>query len=59
MAKPLARYRDDQDLDDMLKEAEREGDPMMAFLKKKQSKKQAVAGVKGQGRLQNLNNSNA
>ncbi|XP_038062834.1 BUD13 homolog isoform X3 [Patiria miniata] len=46
MDKPLARYRDDQDLDDMLKGAEREGDPMMAFLKKKQTKTQAAMGVK-------------
>ncbi|XP_056398948.1 BUD13 homolog [Hyla sarda] len=35
MAKPLARYIDDEDLDRMLREQEREGDPMAKFLKKK------------------------
>ena len=35
MAKPLARYRDDEDLERMLKEREREGDPMLKFIKKK------------------------
>ena len=38
VAKPLTRYQDDEDLDNMLKEQEREGDPMLAFLKKKKSK---------------------
>ncbi|XP_035699250.1 BUD13 homolog [Branchiostoma floridae] len=38
MDKPLARYRDDNDLDQMLKEQDREGDPMLAFLSKKKSK---------------------
>lgn len=35
MSKPLARYADDEDLERMLKEREREGDPMLKFLKKK------------------------
>lgn len=35
MSKPLARYRDDEDLERLLKEREREGDPMLAFMKKK------------------------
>ena len=35
MSKPLARYRDDEDLEILLKEREREGDPMLAFIKKK------------------------
>ena len=35
MQKPLARYQDDKDLDDMLKEQDRDGDPMLAFIKKK------------------------
>lgn len=42
MSKPLARYIDDTDLDRMLREQERDGDPMAKFLKKKneeQSKK--------------------
>ncbi|XP_046353029.1 BUD13 homolog [Haliotis rufescens] len=38
-AKPLARYRDDDDLDELLKTREREGDPMAAFLKKKKKNK--------------------
>ena len=33
MSKPLARYADDEDLEQMLKE--KEGDPMLAFMKKK------------------------
>ena len=35
MSKPLARYADDEDLEQMLKEKEKEGDPMLAFMKKK------------------------
>ncbi|XP_792607.3 BUD13 homolog [Strongylocentrotus purpuratus] len=46
MAKPLARYKDDQDLDQMLKEQDRAGDPMLAFLKKKESNAMAKAGIK-------------
>nr|XP_008121795.1 PREDICTED: BUD13 homolog [Anolis carolinensis] len=38
MQKPLARYIDDQDLDKMLREQEREGDPMAGFLRKKKAK---------------------
>ncbi|KAH0623369.1 hypothetical protein JD844_031639 [Phrynosoma platyrhinos] len=38
MQKPLARYIDDQDLDKMLREQEREGDPMADFLRKKKAK---------------------
>ena len=34
MSKPLARYADDEDLETMLKQREREGDPMLAFIKK-------------------------
>ena len=39
MSKPLARYKDDEDLERLLKEREREGDPMLKFLKKKKHKK--------------------
>ena len=39
MTKPLARYRDDSDLDEMLRNEDREGDPMLAFLQKKKKKK--------------------
>ena len=35
MSKPLARYVDDEDLERMLKERERDGDPMLKFIKKK------------------------
>ncbi|XP_053126209.1 BUD13 homolog isoform X2 [Hemicordylus capensis] len=38
MQKPLARYIDDQDLDKMLREQEREGDPMANFIRKKKAK---------------------
>ncbi|XP_062613069.1 BUD13 homolog [Saccostrea cucullata] len=37
MSKPLARARDDKDLDNMLKDMERADDPMLAFIKKKKS----------------------
>ncbi|XP_061175983.1 BUD13 homolog [Saccostrea echinata] len=37
MSKPLARARDDKDLDAMLKDMERADDPMLAFIKKKKS----------------------
>ncbi|KAK6622787.1 hypothetical protein RUM43_008630 [Polyplax serrata] len=35
MSKPLARYRDDKDLEEMLKNQEREGDPMLEYIRKK------------------------
>lgn len=38
MDKPLARYKDDQDLDVLLRERDREGDPMLAFLSKGKTK---------------------
>ncbi|NXI34863.1 BUD13 protein, partial [Galbula dea] len=38
MQKPLARYIDDQDLDRMLREQEREGDPMAEFIRKRKAK---------------------
>ncbi|WAR04469.1 LOW QUALITY PROTEIN: BUD13-like protein [Mya arenaria] len=36
--KPMARYRDDEDLDQMLREMDRAEDPMLAFMKKKKNK---------------------
>ncbi|XP_037323785.2 BUD13 homolog [Pungitius pungitius] len=36
--KPLARHRDDEDLDRMLREQQREGDPMAAMLRKKKER---------------------
>ena len=41
MDKPLARDKDDQDLDAHLKAIERVEDPMLAFIKKKQKKAQS------------------
>ncbi|XP_036717673.1 BUD13 homolog isoform X1 [Balaenoptera musculus] len=38
MQKPLARYIDDEDLDRMLREKEREGDPMANLIKKNKAK---------------------
>nr|XP_012226814.1 PREDICTED: BUD13 homolog isoform X1 [Linepithema humile]XP_012226815.1 PREDICTED: BUD13 homolog isoform X1 [Linepithema humile] len=38
MNKPLARYADDADLDKELREQEREGDPMLEYIKQKQIK---------------------
>ncbi|KAG7198667.1 hypothetical protein KM043_006022 [Ampulex compressa] len=38
MSKPLARYADDVDLDKHLREQEREGDPMLDYIKQKQIK---------------------
>jgi len=36
--KPMARYRDDEDLDQMLREMDRAEDPMLAYVKKKKTK---------------------
>jgi len=36
--KPLARYSDDADLDARLREREREGDTMLAYIRKKKEK---------------------
>ena len=36
--KPLARYIDDQDLDKLLREKEREDDPMLQYLRKENQK---------------------
>lgn len=38
-SKPLARAKDDADLDDYLKAQDRAGDPMLKFLKKKDKKR--------------------
>lgn len=45
--KPLARHIDDEDLDRMLREQEREGDPMAAMLRKKKDKNAHLKGIKG------------
>ncbi|KAF7665261.1 hypothetical protein LDENG_00141910 [Lucifuga dentata] len=44
--KPLARHRDDEDLDRMLREQEREGDPMAAMLRRKKDRNSKSQGVK-------------
>ncbi|XP_023656191.2 BUD13 homolog [Paramormyrops kingsleyae] len=44
--KPLARHIDDEDLDRMLRDQEREGDPMAAMLRKKKEKDSQRKGVK-------------
>ena len=36
--KPLARYIDDQDLDKLLREKEREDDPILQYLRKENQK---------------------
>ncbi|KAG5892925.1 hypothetical protein JTB14_006239 [Gonioctena quinquepunctata] len=45
MNKPLARYADDEDLEKYLKEQERDGDPMLMYIRKKKKKKAVEAGV--------------
>lgn len=47
MSKPLARYADDQDLEKYLKEQERDGDPMLDYIRKKKKKKKVEAGIPG------------
>lgn len=42
MSKPVARYKDDSDLDAFLKAQEREGDPMLDYIRKKQSESHPV-----------------
>uniref|UniRef100_A0A8C6WE76 BUD13 homolog n=1 Tax=Neogobius melanostomus TaxID=47308 RepID=A0A8C6WE76_9GOBI len=42
--KPLARHRDDEELDKMLREQERDGDPMAAMLRRKKEQKPRYKG---------------
>lgn len=44
--KPLARHLDDEDLDRMLREQEREGDPMAAMLRRKKERNTKMKGLK-------------
>ncbi|CAG9769879.1 unnamed protein product [Ceutorhynchus assimilis] len=44
MSKPLARYADDEDLERHLKEQERDGDPMLAYIRQKRKKKHVDEG---------------
>ncbi|XP_017349007.2 BUD13 homolog isoform X2 [Ictalurus punctatus] len=50
--KPLARHIDDEDLDKMLREQERDGDPMAALLRKKKEKNAKTKGIKERPRYQ-------
>lgn len=43
MSKPLARYADDKDLEKHLRDQEREGDPMLQYIRSKRKE----SGVKG------------
>ncbi|XP_050080620.1 BUD13 homolog [Anopheles maculipalpis] len=45
MEKPLARYADDKDLDEYLKQQERDGDPMLEYLRSKQKEENKRAGI--------------
>ena len=47
MTKPLARSREDQDLERLLKGRDRDGDPMLVFLKKKKKRQLELSGKKG------------
>ncbi|XP_038217265.1 BUD13 homolog [Zerene cesonia] len=38
-AKPLARYKDDRDLENQLKEIERDGDPMLKYIRERKREK--------------------
>ena len=40
-SKPVARFRDDADLDAAQREMDREGDPMLKFIKRKKEKQQS------------------
>ncbi|XP_054283710.1 BUD13 homolog [Macrosteles quadrilineatus] len=46
MNKPLARYKDDTDLDEFLKAQDREGDPMLDYIKRKQTESTSLQGEK-------------
>ena len=45
MSKPLARYADDDDLDKFLKAQDREGDPMLDYIRSKQGDAISVVGT--------------
>ncbi|XP_022193530.2 BUD13 homolog [Nilaparvata lugens] len=46
MSKPLARYADDDDLERVLKAQEREGDPMLDYIRRKQSESTSLKEAK-------------
>jgi pre-mRNA-splicing factor CWC26 len=41
MSKPLARYADDKDLEEHLRNQEREGDPMLEYIRSKKTEETA------------------
>ena len=45
MDKPLARDKNDEDLDAHLKAVEREEDPMLKYIRKKQTKAKVASGI--------------
>ena len=45
MDKPMARDRNDGDLDAHLKAVEREEDPMLQYMRKKQKRKETASGL--------------
>ncbi|KAF7266519.1 uncharacterized protein LOC143204138 [Rhynchophorus ferrugineus] len=45
MSKPLARYADDNDLEQYLKQQERDGDPMLQYIRQKKRQKAIDAGI--------------
>ena len=55
MSKPLARYADDADLEKYLKEKEREGDPMLAYIRRKKKMKAIETGKPGTSMMSNVN----
>lgn len=44
MSKPVARYAGDADLEDYLKKQERDGDPMLAYMREKEREKRIESG---------------
>ncbi len=55
MDKPLARSADDEDLEQHLREQEREEDPMLQYIRKKKRAKMVAAGAKGRKRRNTYN----
>lgn len=49
-SKPLARFKDDKDLDEMLRREERLEDPMLDFIRKKKEKEDKKSGKKKKGK---------
>ena len=45
--KPLALYRNDEDLEKMLEDQERDDHPMLAYMKQKKKKQDVKEGKKG------------